>query len=232
MFGVIRGALYGGSPCMRLYLAGYSGVCLPRWMRSILAGSEWHRAWLAGYMGLYEEGDKRVGVCDREGYCYRKGKSVRGPHGLLQIAHAVLWRRPAAGITDRCAKGPNQPGYDMYDAPQTALDNWSGQTVNDLPLDSLQDYPELADSDRLRATVPAVFRGEVRGPALPVSETNSLECVRESFEVLAIDVAGNALTRTTFTNTYTGADGWRYAVIPKEDAFAQLVAFRGSAAEA
>lgn len=131
-----------------------------------------------------------------------------------------------AGLTHRGTMEPKQSSYNFYDAPLAAVDSWSGKAVGDLPLNTLMDYPEMASSDHLRGTVPEAFRGEATGPALPVSETNSLEKVRESFEVLAVDVAGNALTRTTFTNTYTDADGWSYAIMPKEQAFAQLEAFR------
>ena len=39
-----------------MYLAGYSGTCPPLWLRRMLAGSEWHRAWLLGQMGFFVEG--------------------------------------------------------------------------------------------------------------------------------------------------------------------------------
>jgi hypothetical protein len=59
---------------MRLYLAGYSGLCLPRWLRKMMARSPWHRSWLTGHMGLYAAADGReMGVCDRDWYHYRKG---------------------------------------------------------------------------------------------------------------------------------------------------------------
>ncbi len=44
----------------RFYLAGYKGVCLPRWLRRIMAGNRMHRAWLEGYMGSFEEDGREV----------------------------------------------------------------------------------------------------------------------------------------------------------------------------
>lgn len=47
---------------LEIYLMGYEGVCPPRWVRRLIAGSELHRAWLAGYMGVfYEDGLLRGG---------------------------------------------------------------------------------------------------------------------------------------------------------------------------
>lgn len=39
----------------QMYLAGYSGRDLPRWLRLLLAGSCWHRAWLRGRLGFFVE---------------------------------------------------------------------------------------------------------------------------------------------------------------------------------
>jgi len=38
-----------------MYLAGYSGRKPPRWLRLLLAGSCWHRAWLLGRLGFFVE---------------------------------------------------------------------------------------------------------------------------------------------------------------------------------
>lgn len=39
----------------QMYLAGYSGRQSPRWLRLLLAGSCWHRAWLLGRLGFFVE---------------------------------------------------------------------------------------------------------------------------------------------------------------------------------
>ena len=54
----------------QIYLAGYEGHCPARWLRRLVAGTEMHRAWLSGYMGIYTD-SRRRGVCDREGFRYR-----------------------------------------------------------------------------------------------------------------------------------------------------------------
>lgn len=58
---------------MRCYLAGYKGVLVSRSVRRIFAGSDYHRAWLQGYMALFLEEGLSNSVCDREWYQYRKG---------------------------------------------------------------------------------------------------------------------------------------------------------------
>ncbi|MFU8776236.1 MAG: hypothetical protein ACNA7M_01020 [Roseovarius sp.] len=45
----------------RVYLAGYSGYIMPRWLRVLLAGSELHRAWFLGSQGFFEEQGRRFG---------------------------------------------------------------------------------------------------------------------------------------------------------------------------
>lgn len=73
----------------RFYLAGYSGLLLPRAMRRILARTNLHRAWLAGDMGVFKEerpeGMVACGVCDREWIQFRKGAG-RAPAKLRTIA--------------------------------------------------------------------------------------------------------------------------------------------------
>lgn len=45
----------------RAYLAGYSGFQPPRWLRRVLAGSCWHRAWLLGRLGFFIENGAAYG---------------------------------------------------------------------------------------------------------------------------------------------------------------------------
>lgn len=120
----------------------------------------------------------------------------------------------------------------MYDDVESQVENWSGKSVADLPVNDLYDYPEAADSDRLRSSVPEEYRGPAKGPEVPVSDTNSLDTVKKRFEVLAVDTAGNALTRETATRPYMDADGFTYKITPKEQAFAQLAEFRSLPADA
>lgn len=39
----------------RIYLAGLSGYVAPRALRRLLAGTPWHRAWLVGHLGYFNE---------------------------------------------------------------------------------------------------------------------------------------------------------------------------------
>jgi hypothetical protein len=45
----------------RVYLAGYSGWHMPRFMRRQIAGTELHRAWLLGSLAYFEEGGTAFG---------------------------------------------------------------------------------------------------------------------------------------------------------------------------
>ena len=37
----------------RIYLLGYSGKTLPKWLRRLCAGSAWHRAYIAGRLFVH-----------------------------------------------------------------------------------------------------------------------------------------------------------------------------------
>ena len=56
----------------RLYVYGFYGGVPMRLARRLVAGSEFHRAWLAGHMGIYEQDGVRCGVADRSYHQYRK----------------------------------------------------------------------------------------------------------------------------------------------------------------
>ena len=45
----------------RVYLAGYSGRVLPRWLRRLAARSALHRVWLSGFTGCFEQDGVRYG---------------------------------------------------------------------------------------------------------------------------------------------------------------------------
>lgn len=78
---------------LRFYLAGYSGLLLPRAMRRLLARSVLHRAWLAGDMGVFKEkraeGLVACGACARDSMHYRKG-TARTPAKLRTITKHLL----------------------------------------------------------------------------------------------------------------------------------------------
>ncbi|MCF7701549.1 hypothetical protein [Loktanella sp. M215] len=40
---------------LRAYLHGYARQPAPRWLRRVIARSEIHRAWLAGWLGYFEQ---------------------------------------------------------------------------------------------------------------------------------------------------------------------------------
>jgi len=48
----------------RIYLAGYSGQIIPRWLRKALAKSQLHRAWFLGFKGCFEENGIRYGLAN------------------------------------------------------------------------------------------------------------------------------------------------------------------------
>lgn len=72
---------------LRTYLVGYAQLLAPRWLRALLAGTTTHRAWLAGYTGIYQEGACELwkGVMDRSWYAYRKGPNAPQPTSLIRI---------------------------------------------------------------------------------------------------------------------------------------------------
>jgi hypothetical protein len=44
-----------------VYLAGYGGWVMPRWLRRLIAGTELHRAWVLGFNGYFKQ--------DGDSYC-------------------------------------------------------------------------------------------------------------------------------------------------------------------
>lgn len=92
MLSLIHEVLHAGTVEGRLYFVGYKGLCLSRRLRRLLAGSAWHRAWLAGYMGMYEEDGKPFGVCDRQWHQYRSRNVPTS--GAIKVLRVVL--RPHA----------------------------------------------------------------------------------------------------------------------------------------
>ena len=51
----------------RIYLCGNDGKIMPRWLRKILAGSEFHRAWMLGFKGFFVESGVRYGPANPYG---------------------------------------------------------------------------------------------------------------------------------------------------------------------
>ncbi|MCZ4354154.1 hypothetical protein O4H61_16675 [Roseovarius aestuarii] len=45
----------------RIYLFAYDGWEAPRWMRRRMARTDFHRAWLCGYHGWFEEAGVKYG---------------------------------------------------------------------------------------------------------------------------------------------------------------------------
>lgn len=54
----------------QMYLAGYSGRQPPRWLRLLLAGSCWHRAWLLGRLGFFVESGISYGPANPYTGCF------------------------------------------------------------------------------------------------------------------------------------------------------------------
>lgn len=54
----------------QMYLAGYSGHELPRWLPLLLAGSCWHRAWLLGRLGFFVENGTGYGPANTYPGCF------------------------------------------------------------------------------------------------------------------------------------------------------------------
>ncbi len=51
----------------RIYLWGYGGGQMPRWLRQLIAGSEIHRAWVLGRDGFFEESGIQYGPANAYG---------------------------------------------------------------------------------------------------------------------------------------------------------------------
>lgn len=60
------------SIAFRCYMIGYTARLLPRIVRKLLSRTVFHRAWLAGHMGIFEQDGRQHGVYDRVGFQYRK----------------------------------------------------------------------------------------------------------------------------------------------------------------
>ncbi len=73
----------------RFYMLGYTGVCLPRSLRRLIAKSAWHSAWLDGMMWLLAEEGRRMSVCDRQSISSRKGPDVEAC--LADVARTLLF---------------------------------------------------------------------------------------------------------------------------------------------
>jgi hypothetical protein len=56
----------------RFYMHGYYGNVLPRMVRRLIARTMFHRGWLAGHMGVFEQSGVRHGVADRDNFQCRK----------------------------------------------------------------------------------------------------------------------------------------------------------------
>jgi len=50
-----KGCVMKNAILHRVYLHGYQQYILPRWLRRTLARTEFHRAWLSGFHGRFEE---------------------------------------------------------------------------------------------------------------------------------------------------------------------------------
>jgi hypothetical protein len=78
---------------MRIYLAGYSGLLMARWLRRLMARSDWHRSWLSGHMGSFLKDDgSPFGVCDRVWYSWRKG-ALANECSLARFLYAIVFNR-------------------------------------------------------------------------------------------------------------------------------------------
>lgn len=94
------------SLAMRFYLVGYSGCLLPRTLRRLLARTTWHRAWLAGYAGVFEVEGRMAGALDRKWYAYRGAPPARCDHAgaharLTPTALLLRLMRPFRKMTKR-----------------------------------------------------------------------------------------------------------------------------------
>lgn len=54
-------------------MLGYNQWIAPRWLRKLVVGTEFHRSWLAGNIGVFTdiEDNQRKSVCDRLWYTNR-----------------------------------------------------------------------------------------------------------------------------------------------------------------
>jgi hypothetical protein len=110
--------------------------------------------------------------------------------------------------------------FDIYlRGVEARISSWNGQSVSDLPYDTFENFPELFDSDHLRATVPETYRGLINGADVNVDAANSLAYERDSLEILAIDQQGKALVRNTRFYNYEDVDVDRHEIIERADAF-------------
>ncbi|WP_219096149.1 hypothetical protein [Pseudomonas sp. UMAB-40] len=90
------------SMCMRFYIVGLDCLLIPRKWRRLFARTEWHRAWLNGYMAIYRESGEFHGVCQRDWMCWRRRPDGAPDDNMwLVLKHlAAPWSRPIP-VVDR-----------------------------------------------------------------------------------------------------------------------------------
>jgi len=116
---------------------------------------------------------------------------------------------------------------DIYiDAVAARIASWNGGTVTDLPYDLFENFPELFDSDRLRATVPATYQGKISGSDVQTDELNSLAVERDYMEIFAIDHQGQALVRFAKHYSYEDVTAERYEVLGRAEALRRADSLR------
>lgn len=67
---------FRSSLVIRFYLIGYKSTIPPRILRKLIARSDLHRAWISGWNGNFTEGDKAMGVVDRQWFRCKKAWSL------------------------------------------------------------------------------------------------------------------------------------------------------------
>src|ERR1700750_1662074 len=114
---------------------------------------------------------------------------------------------------------------DAYAALRQRLEDWSGQSVRDLPRALLSTQSDQDDTPKLRGTVPPAY--QVAPPEFTLDRDGQLveapEC--DEVEILAIDERGEALVRVS---SEYGDLGDHLVYMPVADAFRRVDAYRES----
>lgn len=138
-----------------------------------------------------------------------------------------LWKEEAMDRMIDDAEAEHEP--DPSATAEARIKAWDGVSVSDLPIEALNDYvvPKAALA-LLKESVPIEYRAEQKEAKQYGRNNNSLDWTQSKASIIAIDKQGMALVERYVHSNYDGAEGWSFDVMPQQDSFDLLSAYRAS----
>jgi len=120
-------------------------------------------------------------------------------------------------------------GPDPTTMAEARIKAWDGISVSDLPIDALNEYVVVETPlTFLKESVPIEYRAAQTAARVHGSPDNSLDWTQSTASIIAIDKQGMALVERYVHSNYDGAEGWSFDVMPQQNAFDLLGAYRAS----